>query len=152
MGKKQVESITTGVLIIIFIIILINNLKPKRKRKVISKTVTKEKVKEVSVKEMRKVSLPEVSSKEIELQRKRAEMEWGMDPFYHILRRKDTYQTRLVLKGISIGKGKKNYAFINDQILTVGDTISGYEIVEVEKRKVLLRKGNESFYLALPEE
>jgi hypothetical protein len=66
---------------------------------------------------------------------------------------KDIYTgSNLMLKGVSIGKGRKSYAFINDEIVSVGDIIYGYKVTEVEKNKVLLQRGPESFYLVLPEE
>ena len=92
------------------------------------------------------------SAKDIDDQKKRANLEWGLDPFYHAVKTEIYQSSSFVLKGVSMGGAKSGYVFVNDQILTVGDMIVGYKVIEVHKNKVLLKKGNEKFYLVLPEE
>jgi len=153
MDKKKIELIITGILIIVFVIVLANSLKPRRPKKVV-KPPTEIKVKElpsipIKIKEREyNVATPS----ELTAQKKRAELEWGIDPFYHPVKKDVASSLRLVLKGVSIGKGRKNYAFINDEIVAEGERISGYKVVRVEKNRVLLRRGKEEFYLILPEE
>lgn len=48
--------------------------------------------------------------------------------------------------------GARSYALINDQILSVGEKINGYKIVEIGAAKVVLRKNEHSFTLTLPDE
>jgi len=151
MDRKKIELIVTGILIIVFIIVLANSLKPRRPKKVVKPRV------EVKVEKPPPlpVKIEEyniATSSQLTAQKKRAELDWGIDPFYHPIKKDVASSLRLVLKGISIGKGRKNYAFINDEIVAEGEKVSGYEVVRVEKNRVLLRRGKEEFYLILPEE
>ncbi len=156
MDKKKIELIVTGILVLVFVLVLLNSLKPKRGRRRSSVSVPKPAA-------TPNVTLPppvvkgkgaarEASAKELEEQKKRANLDWGIDPFYHPIRKEIIGGSNLVLKGISIGKGRKGYACINDEIVSEGEKIAGYEVVKVEKDRVLLKKGQESFYLVLPEE
>ncbi len=154
MNKKTAEYIITAILVVVFVVLLINNLKPKRRRKTIPPKPAAVKVRpkiSLSIKR-RSISEREISSKMLSLQKKRAELDWGRDPFYPVSDREIHRAVNLVLKGISIGKDKKGYAFINDSIVTVGDVIEGFRVIEITKKKVLLEKGSEKFYLVLPEE
>jgi len=153
MDRKKIEIIITGVLVVVLVVMIAGNLKPKRKKRPPSKP-SKVKQETLALLSLPKgvKRAPKASSKELEKQRKRASLEWGIDPFYHSLKREVYKSSMLVLKGISVGKDKRGYAFINDEIVTVGDEIAGYKVVKVEKDKVLLKRGGESFYLALPEE
>ena len=153
MNKKTAEYIITAILVVIFVVLLINNLKPKRRRKTIPPKPAAVKVEPEVPLPVKKVPTFErkISSKVLSLQKKRAELDWGRDPFYPVSDREIHRAVNLVLKGISIGKDKKGYAFINDSIVTVGDVIEGFKVIEITKKKVLLEKGNEKFYLVLPE-
>jgi len=153
MDKKKIELIITGVLIVVFIVVLINSFKPRRPKKVV-KPPTEVKVKEIPLVPI-KVKEKEyniATPSQLAAQKKRAELDWGIDPFYHPIKKDVSSSLKLVLKGVSIGKGRKNYAFINDEIVAEGEKISGYEVVRVERNRVLLRRGKEEFYLILPEE
>jgi hypothetical protein len=93
-----------------------------------------------------------VNEEELSLQKERAELNWGRDPFTAAKISKDFRGANLQLRGISFGKDKKGLAFINNEIVKKGDIMGDYEILEVEKHKVLLRKAEQTFYLALPQE
>ena len=56
----------------------------------------------------------------------------------------------LSLKGI-IYSDKGAVAIINDEVLRDGDSIGDYTIVQIEKKRVTLKKGNEGFILKLEE-
>jgi len=58
----------------------------------------------------------------------------------------------LVLKGISFSHNKKGYAFINDQIVSVGDALGGYDISRIEKDRVMLTRGAQTFFLTFSED
>jgi hypothetical protein len=88
----------------------------------------------------------------LETQKKRAEAPWGRDPFSSDTYKSGQANSELKLKGISCRKDKIGFAFINDEIVKKGDIIGGYEVGEVLKDKVLLKKGTQSFYLTFPEE
>jgi len=154
MDKKKIELIITGVLIIIFIFVLANSFKRKRPPPAKVKPLPPEETEEIPILPLPKkeVGYRPASHEALALQKERAKLDWGVDPFYHPIKKELTSGLRLVLKGVSIGKGRRNFAFINDEIVGEGEKILGYEVVEVERDKVLLRKGKEEFYLVLPEE
>jgi hypothetical protein len=97
-----------------------------------------------------KAPLESLSTESIRrLQRKRANLDWGKDPF-SIDKTKDIYtKGKLQLKGISVGKDKRGFAFINEEIVKVGDFIEGYKVLSIEKDRVLLEKDKIRFYLNL---
>lgn len=88
----------------------------------------------------------------LEAQKKRAESPWGRDPFSSDIYKSGQYSSELKLNGISYRKDNVGFAAINDEIVKKGDTINGYEVGEVLKDRVLLKKGSQSFYLTFPEE
>ncbi|MCX5708713.1 MAG: hypothetical protein NTY14_07100 [Candidatus Omnitrophica bacterium] len=88
----------------------------------------------------------------LETQKKRAEAPWGRDPFSSDTYKSGQANSELKLQGISCRKDKVGFAFINNEIVKKGDIIGGYEVGEVLKDKVLLKKGSQSFYLTFPEE
>ncbi len=153
MDKRKIELIITGVLIVVFIVVLASSFKPRRPKRV-TRPPAKIKIKIEKPPPLPKKTEGYVSatSSQLAAQKKRAELDWGIDPFYHPIKKDVASSLRLVLKGVSIGKEKKNYAFINDEIVAEGEKVAGYEVVKVEKKRVLLRKGKEEFYLVLPEE
>jgi hypothetical protein len=96
--------------------------------------------------------LPAADSKMLETQKKRAEAPWGRDPFSSDIYKSGQASSELKLQGVSYRKDNVGFAFINNEIVKVGDTIGGYEVEEVLKDRVLLKKGAQSFYLTFPEE
>jgi hypothetical protein len=74
---------------------------------------------------------------------------WGTDPFV-----RDWVSVNelanLKLKAVTLG-GEHPYALINDQILQVGDVISGKRIVKIESDNVTLEQGGRTFTLLLGE-
>jgi len=81
---------------------------------------------------------------------------WGENPFYdpdlkkapvrRVVRKKRAVY--LKLKAISYS-GDNSVAMINDQILSKGDVISGYRVVKIEPKRVVLVKGSEKKILSL---
>jgi len=74
---------------------------------------------------------------------------WGADPFV-----RDWVMVNelvnLKLKAITLG-GERPYALINDQILQVGDEISGKRVAKIESDNVTLEQGGRTFTLLLGE-
>ena len=74
---------------------------------------------------------------------------WGTDPFV-----RDWVMVNelanLKLKAVTLG-GESPYALINDQILSVGDEISGKRITKIESDYVTLEQGGRTFTLLLGE-
>lgn len=151
MSKKFMQIIITAVLLVVLAILLINNLKGGSREKL-------RKVQE-SIKEVGDLSsslaILSVDETMIKSQKERAKtLAWGRDPFQYIeVDRDKSYRTdALVLGGISLGRDKPGFAFINNEIVKTGDTIGGYEVVRIQKDKVLLKRGSQVFYLTMPEE
>ncbi len=88
----------------------------------------------------------------LEIQKKRAEGDWGRDPFSSGSYDSGEFNSEFKLQGISFRKDKVGFVFINNEILKKGDLINGYEVGEILKDKVLLKKGSQSFYLVFSEE
>lgn len=88
----------------------------------------------------------------IGLQKERESIPWGRDPFSASKISREYQRADLELKGISFGADKSGFAFINNEIVKSGDKVGDYEVVTVEKDKILLKRGSQSFYLALPKE
>jgi len=84
------------------------------------------------------------------LQLKRWENSWGRDPFLSMSDSAGTLN-EFELKGISFARDKKGYAFINDQIVGVGDTMSGYQVSRIYKDRVMLTRGSQTFFLTFSE-
>jgi hypothetical protein len=74
---------------------------------------------------------------------------WGTDPFV-----RDWVMVNelanLKLKAITLG-GERPYALINDQILQIGDEISGKRVAKIESDNVTLEQGGRTFTLLLGE-
>jgi hypothetical protein len=96
--------------------------------------------------------LPVADSNTLENQKKRAEAPWGRDPFSSDTYKSGQASSELKLQGISTRKDNVGFAFINNEIVKIGDSIGGYEVAEISKDRVLLKKGTQSFYLTFPEE
>ena len=151
MTKLQNQIIITGILITVLIFLILGNLKGAKK-----KAPRANAQKEIPVQDVpqgpAKASEDTADQKLLELQKERAKLAWGRNPFSIPQAGKEFQKASLMLKGISLGKDKKAFAFINDEIVKKGDTVGNYEVVEIEKNKVLLKKDDQSFYITLPEE
>jgi len=148
MDRRKKEIIITVILVVIFLAaIIINVTRQKHPRK------GKELVVSLKVKEGKSPSKSVKANADIiALQKKRAELAWGRDPFFFTKIKKFYKGQQLLLKGISLGKDGRGYAFVNDEIVTVGDVVGGYKVMEIKRDKILLKKGSDTFYLGMPAE
>lgn len=160
MTKQQNQIIITGILIAVFVFLLLGNLKGAKK-KVSPPPAPAQKETPQGIAQPSRTSLTQsaqvitedISGKKLlELQKERAKLAWGRNPFSTPKASKEFQKTSLVLKGISLGKDKQAFAFINEDIVKKGDKVGNYEVVEIEKNKVLLQKDGQAFYITLPEE
>ena len=149
MDRQKLSLIVIVIGIPIFIVVMAKNLKPKKKVPAapavqISETKTPEA-------KVIKAVPAQKDAKSLELQKVRAELAWGRDPFFS-----DPYKagqaSDLQLLGISYRVAGGGFANINNEIVRAGDLVKGFEVVEVLKDKVLLKKGDQSFYLTFPEQ
>lgn len=155
MNKEKLQLIVTAIAIVILIVIVAGNLKKKPAKGQTSKTDPAQEALSKPAPEAAAVSFPAqaaVNDAELSLQKERAKSNWGRDPFTAAKISKEFSGANLQLRGISFGKDKKGLAFINNEIVKKGDIMGGYEVIEVEKHKVLLRKAEQTFYLTLPQE
>ncbi len=104
-----------------------------------------------------------VPEEDLKKQRKRLTMEWGRDPFFGVLEEDGNGEQDPEYAGDTTGDIPEIYltaiswmsenpiALINRQDVSEGDFILGYEVVDIQKNKVILRKGNKEHVLT-PEE
>ncbi len=151
MTKQVKELIITVSLIVVLVVVIAGNLKKKPAKKSLpaSKNTAANLVSKPTV--TTPASFGPIDDRKLRMQRERANLPWGKDPFNISITEKDYKKTDLELKGISLGKDRKSSAFINNEIVKVGDKVADYEVVEIQKDRVLLKKGEQSFYLTLPE-
>jgi hypothetical protein len=150
--KQKTQLIVIGVGIVVFIIVMAGNLKKKPAKTPESAISSVSLVQGPETKTQGPTTpLLPADAKRIKEQSERAGLTWGRDPFNAYLD-KEYQRTDLKLQGISFGKDKTGFAFINDEIVKKGDKVGDYEVAEIQKDKVLLKKGSQSFYLAFPYE
>lgn len=154
MNKNVQQLVILGVLMIVLVFVTLSNIKKKPAKK----TVAPKPAAAGVDKTVMNIPLPTSTNvaatadeRMIATQTERANMTWGRDPFNASMN-KEFQLTDLKLKGISFSKDRQGYAFINEEIVKSGNKVGDYEIVEVEKDKVLLRKSGQSFYLTFPKE
>ncbi len=152
MSKEKLEIGVTLVGVVIFAVVVIGNFKPKSSGRKAGDTAAIQQQPGPALKAGPDLQLVPAAQRELNLQKERSETAWGRDPFSPSKSGLEYQRSDLELKGISVGKDKAGFAFINNEIVKTGDKIGGYEVGEVEKDRVLLKKGGQSFYLTLPEE
>lgn len=150
MSKQVKEIIVIAFLVVVLGLIVVVNLKkkPAKRPAAIPASSAEQVSKPTSVSPLTFVPADE---KKLSAQRERANLPWARDPFM-VPTDKEYQRADLKLKGISFGADKKGFAFINNEILKVGDKVGDYQVLEIEKDKVLVGKGNQTFYLTLPQE
>ncbi|MDD5347971.1 MAG: hypothetical protein PHT59_05095 [Candidatus Omnitrophica bacterium] len=151
MTKQQVQIVVIAAGIPLMAFLFWSNFKPKKKKAAsVPLPVAQDAPAPAAPAAAKPVFVP-ADAAVLEAQKKNAERNWGKDPFAA-----DPYKagkaSQLHLQGISFRADKVGYAFINNEIVRAGDSIVGYEVVEILKDKVLLKKGPQSFYLTFPEQ
>lgn len=156
MNKEKIQLIVIAAGIIIFIALAAGNLKKRPAKNLAqeSKPLTESVVKPsaLGAHSAQSTSVSTVDDKDLALQKEREKLDWDRDPFSASKAAGDYQRATLELKGISLGKNKNGFAFINNEIVKKGDRIGEYEVTEIQRDKVRLRKGEQSFYLTLPQE
>jgi hypothetical protein len=154
MDKQQKQIIITAGLAVFMVILFMNNLKATKKKS------TKAPPKDASASQAAVAPAQAVAATKpaqpaaegiLGAQAERSKLSWGRDPFSSGLEN-NQQSGELKLQGISFGKDKKGFAHINNEIVTQGDKIGDYEVMGIEKGKVLLQKGSQTFYLSFPNE
>jgi hypothetical protein len=147
--KKQLAVVAAGV--IILLVVVMSNMKNNNTRKhgVVGSLASRGQVVNSSAEVL--VKPAHLNEKDLQSQTERARAPWGRDPFVAELDRAANI-SELKLQGISYGNDGAGYAFINGEIVKKGGKIGDYEVAEVLKDRVLVKKGNQSFYLTFSEE
>jgi len=151
MNKQIKQLIILGGLIVVLAVVFLGNKKKPSKNLTLVSTATNKQISQPN-KNIANAGEGSADSKRLALQKQRANAAWGRDPF-STLASKEYQRTDLILKGISFGADGRGFAFINTEIVKPGDKLGDYEIVSIEKDKVLVKKkDSQSFYLTLPKE
>lgn len=150
MTKDQVQITVIIVGLAVLGAVVMSNMKNKNIKKPVAQPEAAAPVIDSGVKVTAKLRLAD--SGVLENQKKRAEAPWGRDPFSSDTYKSGQASSELKLQGISYRKDNVGFAFINNEIVKKGDTIVDYEVEEVLKDRVLLKKGSQSFYLTFPSE
>lgn len=129
--------IITGVLIIVFISVLSNNLRKVRPK--------------ISARTPQALTLPAQEVKAIKEEAVKKESTWGRDPF--TLQEVsstgiDTIQG-LRLMGVTIGERTKSKAIINNEIVSIGSKIGEFKVLSISQDKVVVSDGEKSFELKM---
>jgi|WetSurMetagenome_2_1015567.scaffolds.fasta_scaffold307839_2 hypothetical protein len=153
MSKQIKQIIVTACLIVVLALVTLGNFKKKPSKAPVPETQTTVALAPPAAvsSSSAPASLAATSDTMRTQQLERGKLTWGRDPFVALFD-KEFKMDELKLQGISFGKNRAGYAFINNEIVKQGDAVGGYEVVEVEKEKVLLKKENQSFYLTFPGE
>jgi hypothetical protein len=153
MSKQVKQLILTGCLIVVLALVTLGNIKKKPSRAPVPEAQsTVALAPPAAVSSAAAPVSPAATSDTTRAQQlERGKLSWGRDPFIGLFD-KEFKMDELKLQGISFGKNRAGYAFINNEIVKKGDEVGGYEVVEVEKAKVLLKKESQSFYLTFPGE
>lgn len=157
MDKKKAELVITGVLIVIFIIVLTNSImkirgkippapKPKLVDEVSEPPALTTRKETLSVKTEQFIS-KETLKKDI---RQKTEPSWGRDPFVReeTVISQDSGVSSLKLMGITTG-GSKSMAIINNEIVNVGSKVGKFTVLKIVKDRVVLTDGEKNFELML---
>lgn len=154
MNKQQQQLLILGVLVVVLGTVIFFQFRPRKKRRrAVVAAATKEiKAAAVSTRNKPQATPARATAQEIKAQKDRSVLDWGIDPFFHVVSSEVYHGSNLLLKGISVRRNTNSYAIINTEIVTVGDYVYGYEVEDIATNKVLLKRGMESFYLVMPEE
>jgi len=154
MNKQIKQLLILGALMAILVAVFAGSTKKKASRKLTLPSPTTNKQVSQSNKNTANPVSGEgsVDDKRLALQKQRTNAAWGRDPF-SASASKEYQRADLILKGISFGGDGRGFAFINNEIVKPGDKLGDYEVVSVERDKVLVKKkDSQSFYLILPKE
>ena len=146
--KKELAVVVVGV--IILLIVVAGNLKGKPGKKTGSGKKVSGAAQEITPSAVAPKPA-QINEKDLQAQTERARAPWNRDPFVVELDRAAS-MSELKLQGISYGKDGAGFAFINNEIVKKGGKIGDYEVSEVLKDRVLVKKGSQSFYLTFMEE
>jgi hypothetical protein len=151
MDKQKVQLAVIALGAVILIIVLVSNLKSSKPKTTVVPSAVNPANTTTAGPAPAAVKPPAADAQAADGQKKRAELTWGRDPFISQLDEKEQI-SELKLQGISFTKERGGFVFINNEIFKKGDKIGDYEVREVFKDKVLLKKGEQDLYLTFPQQ
>ncbi len=167
MTKATKEWVVTLCLVPVLALVVMNALRQTRETsegKPEPPPATPEKTggEEVTGEDVKPV-LNSIPEEDLNKQRERLTMEWGRDPFFGAWGQEGEEQgpvdyseeetkepSELSLTAIS-WMAENPIALINKQLVSEGEFVLGYEVVEIQRDKVILRKGDKKHVLTLEE-
>lgn len=146
MDKKRIEIIVTSFLVLILIFAWLNSIKVLKKRRV-QKVKSPAAAQSADLLKLELIGLEkEVSVKEGKERNKDASLVWIRCPFCGKRYGEQEAMVDLAVSGI-IWDEVNPQAIINSKILAEGDSIRGFSIEKIEKRRVILSDGNKRIEL-----
>ncbi len=146
MTKTSKELIVTGFLAVALALFVVSALNKARKEDI---------AKEDSEKRDAVESVKTPAAGKLEQQSERAKMKWGRDPFFEegvVIEEEGVREVPAgeepSLKGI-LWSEKNPIALINMQSVTIGESVSGYVVVDIQRDKVVLRKDGKDYEFKL---
>lgn len=148
MKKETIQLIVIGLGLLVLPAIIINNMKRAPKKPAVSAAPPVQPPQPAAVQQGGQGGgqTPAAINEQLE----RAKLAWGRDPFFLPAQKKEESRREMKLQGISRRQGT-GYAMINGEIVRNGDRLGEYEIVDVERDQVLIRKGEQTYYLTFTE-
>ena len=167
MTKTGKELIMTAVLLGVLALALMNSLNKVKEQNKKAETVEVSEMEEKNGKKEKEEAIKltektvaKAGKEELNKQKERLNIEWGRDPFYaeeqkeenlrEVEEKETTEISHFSLKGIS-WTSERPIALINTQTVTEGESILGYEVIDIQKDKVILRKGDKKYELSIEE-
>ena len=134
-NKKKMELLITGGGIIILIFLIANHMPRSKNNKTISKTEP------YPTSDVAIMVTYEVGSED--------NIRWGRDPFLlDVSNVQEQGMEGMVLNGIVADK-EKPYAIINNDIVKMGDKVSGMTVIEINEKNVVLDENGQRHTLEL---
>ena len=129
MDKKKLELIATGILVMVFILVLAGNIK-----KIKGAIIPRKAQAPIALLPVKQVE-PLFKNKAVDVKKEERDIGWGRDPFMRqelVIENADTV-ANLKLMGITTGKTAKSMAIINNKLVSVGSRIGKFRVMEISK-------------------
>lgn len=134
-NKKKIELLITGIGIIILIFLIVNHIPKSKADKSISN------IEPYPTSEVAKMATSEVGYED--------DIKWGRDPFLlDSANVKEQGMEDLVLNGVVSDK-LSPYAIINNDVVKIGDKVSGMTVIEINEKNVVLDENGQRRTLEL---
>lgn len=157
--KTQKQLIITGIMILVLVFVSMNSIKETKRRATKTKepdaqaqVVTQGQAQPSSGDKSATGGFAPVDKKILDLQiSKVSSSEPLKDPFYPASLSASYKKGSLTLMGISWMENGVSFALINEEIVRVGDTVANSEVIEINKKSVVLEKDGQRYILVLEE-